>query len=496
MTLTTLLIRITIVAIIFTLLNVFVIKNTKSWLMSLFQNFTGVLFLFSGWVKAADPLGTAYKMEQYFDEFSYTFEPTWFGFMKPMFEYFSTISISFSVGMIIFEMVLGLMLLLGAWPKLTSWLFFGLVFFFTILTGFTYLTGYVQEGGNFFDFSTWGAYKKSNMKVTDCGCFGDFIKLEPKTSFFKDVFLLLPATYFVWKYGAMHQFFSKGVRTVILTVFGAGLLVYCMSNYVWNLPHADFRPFKVDADVAAIKQMEDDAAADVQIVAWELKNETTNEQVTLPTKEYFANLSKYSKDNGWKVTEQISTEPSIKPTKISAFEVTDFDGNDVSYEYLDSDNYQFMIVSHKAKYSTEKKSRVVQDSIYVNDTIMTPGTNDYVVAKTFDKIVERAEDYYSYNWDADFLQNYTLSIKPLADQVNNAGHKISIVTGGADQEVMLDFASQTGITADYYTADDILLKTIVRSNPGVVLWKNGKILDKWHINKLPTYSEIAKQHLQ
>jgi len=82
MTLTTLLIRITIVAIIFTLLNVFVIKNTKSWLMSLFQNFTGVLFLFSGWVKAADPLGTAYKMEQYFDEFSYTFEPTWFGFMK------------------------------------------------------------------------------------------------------------------------------------------------------------------------------------------------------------------------------------------------------------------------------------------------------------------------------------------------------------------------------------------------------------------------------
>jgi len=495
MTLTTLLTNITLVAIVFTLLNVFVFKNSKSWLMSFFQNFTGVLFLFSGWVKAADPLGTAYKMEQYFDEFSYTFEPTWFGFLKPMFEYFSTISISFSVVMIIFEMVLGAMLLLGARPRLTAWLFFGLVLFFTVLTGFTYLTGYVQDGGNFFDFSTWGQYKKSNMKVTDCGCFGDFIKLEPKTSFFKDVFLMIPAFYFVWRSKTMHQFFSKGIRTIVLSVFTIGLLVYCMSNYVWNLPHADFRPFKVNTDVAAVKELEDEAAANVQIVAWELKNEGSGEVVTLPTDQYFADLSTYSKDNGWKVMEQISTEPTIKPTKISAFEITDYDGNDVSYEYLDSDEYHFMIVSHKMKYDTEQKSRTVQDSIFTIDTLLTP-SGDSTIARSFDRLEERTEQYYDYLWDEKFVSRYTQSIKPLADAAVAAGHRISIVSGGADAQVMADFEAKTGIKAGYYTADDILLKTIVRSNPGIVLWKDGKILDKWHVNKLPSYTDIASEHIK
>lgn len=495
MTLTTLLTNITLVAIVFTLLNVFLFKNSKSWVMSFFQNFTGVLFLFSGWVKAADPLGTAYKMEQYFDEFSYTFEPTWFGFVKPMFEYFSTISISFSVVMIIFEMVLGAMLLLGARPKLTAWLFFLLVLFFTVLTGFTYLTGYVQDGGNFFDFSTWGAYKKTNMKVTDCGCFGDFIKLEPKTSFFKDVFLMIPAIYFVWRSKTMHQFFAKGTRTMILSIFTAALLIYCMSNYVWNLPHADFRPFKINTDVAAVKEMEDEAAANVQIVAWELKNQETEEVLTLPSAEYMANLSTYNKDNGWKVTEQITSEPSIKPTKISAFEVTDYEGNDVSYEYLDSEDYHFMIVSHKMKYDTEQKSRVVQDSIFAEDTMLTP-TGDSLLVKSFDKLVDRTEKYYAYQWDDDFLAKYMQSVKPLADAASAAGHKLTIVSGGADAEVMSDFETKTGIKVDYYTADDILLKTIVRSNPGIVLWKDGKILDKWHINKLPVYEDIASEHIR
>ena len=68
---------------------------------------------------------------------------------------------------------------------------FLLVAFFTVLTGFTYLTGFVPDGSNFFDFGSWvGVHNENNMKVKDCGCFGDFIKLKPKTSFLKDVFLL------------------------------------------------------------------------------------------------------------------------------------------------------------------------------------------------------------------------------------------------------------------------------------------------------------------
>ncbi|NNE14998.1 MAG: DoxX family membrane protein, partial [Saprospiraceae bacterium] len=156
-TLPTLLTNIGIVAIIITLIVGFVMKGHKSWLMTFLQNYCGVLFIFSGWVKAVDPLGTAYKMEQYFDEFYTTFEPTWFGFIAPIFPVFSKYAIWFSVFMIIFEIVLGIMLLIGAKPKITSWAFLILVAFFTVLTGFTYLTGYVPGDANFFQFGSWEA---------------------------------------------------------------------------------------------------------------------------------------------------------------------------------------------------------------------------------------------------------------------------------------------------------------------------------------------------
>ena len=188
MTLSTLLTNIGIVAIILTALVEWLFKARKDWITSLLQNFTGALFVFSGWVKAIDPLGTAYKMEQYFAEFEYTFQETWMSFIAPLFPWLSEFSVGFSVFMIVFEIVLGLMLLLGARPKLASWAFLLLVLFFTFLTGFTYLTGYVPQGVNFFEFGKWDAWVETNMKVTDCGCFGDFIKLKPKTSFLKDVF--------------------------------------------------------------------------------------------------------------------------------------------------------------------------------------------------------------------------------------------------------------------------------------------------------------------
>jgi uncharacterized membrane protein YphA (DoxX/SURF4 family) len=175
MTLGTLVLVVAIAAVLLTvLIGIFFKDDMNNWIVSLLQNFCGVLFIFSGWVKAVDPLGTAYKMEQYFAEFQGTFEDTTLSFMAPLFPTLSEYAIGFSVGMIVFEIILGLMLLLGSWPKVTAWAFFLLVLFFTFLTGFTYLTGYVPEGVNFFQFGKWGPYVETNMKVTDCGCFGDF----------------------------------------------------------------------------------------------------------------------------------------------------------------------------------------------------------------------------------------------------------------------------------------------------------------------------------
>ena len=135
-TLSGLLIGVGVAAILLTVITGLIFKDGhKSWLMTYLQNYTGALFIFSGLVKAVDPLGTAYKMEQYFSEFAYTFEPTWFGFLAPIFPWFSNYSVVFSVVMIVFEIVLGLMLVMGVKGKLTSWLFLGLVGFFTFLTG-------------------------------------------------------------------------------------------------------------------------------------------------------------------------------------------------------------------------------------------------------------------------------------------------------------------------------------------------------------------------
>lgn len=180
-------IYIAIAAVLLTIGMMYVMKNNKSVLMSFVQNFAGLLFIFSGWVKAVDPMGTAIKMEDYFAEFNAAFADSAFSFLAPMFPFFSQYSLAVAIFMIIFEIVLGVMLILGDRPKLTAWLFL-LVIFFTILTGYTYLTGFVPLDTTFFKFGNWTEFKATNMRVTDCGCFGDFIKLDPRVSFLRIFF--------------------------------------------------------------------------------------------------------------------------------------------------------------------------------------------------------------------------------------------------------------------------------------------------------------------
>jgi uncharacterized membrane protein YphA (DoxX/SURF4 family) len=206
--------------------------RTTNLLMSFLQHFTGVWFVCSGLVKAIDPIGTAYKMEDYFVQFELTFAGLNNAFkgLAPMFPWLTQFGNGFSIFMIVLEIVLGVMLVIGYLPKLTSWLFFLVVLFFTFLTGFTYLTGYVPAEANFFDFAQWGPYLKTQMRVTDCGCFGDFIKLDPRTSFFKDIFLMLPALYFVLFSGKMHVLFSQTMRLAITVGTLLVSLLLCIQN--------------------------------------------------------------------------------------------------------------------------------------------------------------------------------------------------------------------------------------------------------------------------
>lgn len=493
MTLTTLLIRVAIAAGLLTAGVGFGLKKQKSWLMSYLQNFCGALFIFSGYVKAVDPLGTSYKIVDYFTEFESTFSETAMSFIAPIFPMLSSVSVTFSVVMIIFEIVLGLALILGAWPKLTSWAFFLLVAFFTVLTGYTFLTGYVPQGVNFFEFGQWGEYVKTNMKVTDCGCFGDFIKLEPKTSFLKDVFLMIPAVYFLWKSEDMHQLFTAKTRNITLGVLSAGLLVYCMSNFMWDIPGQDFRPFKINTDVVEQKKIEAEIASSVKVEAYKLTNKKSGEVIELPYAQFLKEFKNYPKAD-W-TYDQIKTEPISEPTKISDYALSDEDGFDVTDSLLNYSGYSLMIVSYKLKGEGKSKTIMEKTPVYQSDTITTAEGEASVVQKLVgheDKEVSQT----TYTWDNRFANAYGEVVNPFAEAAEQAGVLVYGVAGGASNSMIDDFRHATQAAYPFYQADDILLKTIVRSNPGMVLWKDGKILKKWHYKKLPSWEEVKSEFIK
>ena len=495
MTLTTLLTNIGIVSIILTLVMVFALKNTKSPVLSLLQNFCGVLFVFSGWVKAVDPLGTAYKMKDYFGEFESLFDGTAMSFLAPLFPLMGEYVVAFSVIMIVFEIVLGLMLIMGHAPKFTSWAFLLLVLFFTVLTGFTFLTGYVPNDAHFFEFGKWAAHDENNMKVKDCGCFGDFIKLVPFTSFMKDVFLLIPAFIFLFASKKMHELFSTKIRRGIVLLSLIGITLYSFTNYVWDIPHADFRPFRKGVNVKNVMAIEQAAQAKVVITDWKMKHNETGEMITVSNADYMGKdpEKNYKKYKGvYTVTDQIRSKPELEPTKISDFLIEDKDGNDLTQDIIAHQGANLLIVNYKLKGDGVPSKRIVKDSLFTIDTV---SSDPLEVTRQFDKIVEREEEYMDYVWDKDYLKKHA-KLKPFTDAAKQAGLPVVMAIGGAVEMMIAAFDEDTGLDLTYGMADDILLKTIVRSNPGIVLFKDGVIIEKWHIKKLPSFESVKSQYLQ
>lgn len=492
MNLGSLLLLIGTIAIVLTLISSMVIRGKKNWILQFLQYFSGTLFIISGLVKAVDPLGTAYKMEQYFAEFESTFSATWMSWISPIFPFLSGHSAGFAIAMIVLEILLGIMLVLGTWKKLTAWAFFLLVVFFTILTGFTFLTGYVPSGGNFFDFSSWGPYTISNMRVTDCGCFGDFIKLEPRVSFYKDLVLLIPAVYFLFVYRSIYSLLSETYGRQITLGLGGLVLVFCLYSTFWNLPVVDFRPFREQVNLRAQKIAEEDAQANVEITGWLLKHKETGEVKTVPNEEYMANLTTYR--GTWEVVDQVKSEPAIPITKISDFEVSDQEGNDMTYDILDAEGYSFMIVSyHLPEESAEETTVILQDTIWATDTIIA--AQDTQIVRRIEQIDQQTLQVQNIQWDPSFLDVFREKINPLLDQAVNDQIKSYLITSFSSPETLADFQEDSGFGHTIYLADDILLKTIIRSNPGIVLMKDGVILKKWHYRHLPSYDQIRSEWL-
>ena len=167
----------------------------------------------------------------------------------------------------------------------------------------------------------------------------------------------------------MHGFFTDKKAGWLMAGSTAVLILYCMYNFIWNEPHIDFRPFKNGANIAAIRITRGQTQAEVKIVAFSIKDKKNRVKITeVGFDEYMKNAEKYGDDANFEVLEQIKTEASIPRTKVSEFEITDFDGVDFTDKYLANAKYHFMVISPKVKFSTESKKATVQDSIFMIDS--------------------------------------------------------------------------------------------------------------------------------
>lgn len=492
--LSTLLISFAVAGLIFTALTRLT-RRSENLLWTFLQHFCGVWFAFSGAVKAVDPIGTAYKMEEYFVEFESTFAGLT-NFMKglaPVFPWLAKSAVGFSTGMIVLEIALGVMLIVGWRRKLTAWLFFLVVAFFTLLTGFTFLAGFLPKSENFFDFAKWGPYLAAQMRVTDCGCFGDFIKLNPRTSFFKDVALMVPALMFLFRSRYMHQLWTPRVRNWAVGSVTAVSLLFCWYNTYWDLPVVDFRPFKKGANVRERRALEADAKIDV--IGWVLKNDSLGQTIKFmePEPGKTTYYKQYPKTAGWKVEDQIQTDwyveqngrrMPITKTKVSDFVVEDGSNGEVTEELLEEKGYSLMIVAFKLEGVKRTEVVTIQDTLWANDTLrigadsmrLQPRVAGFSTRTDTLRVIDPAMDY---------AFTFRNSVNPIAAAAAEAGWKVYAIASTPDAAWAPDFGQKIGAEYPFYKADDKLLKTITRSNPGLVVWKDGVIVDQLHWRHLP-----------
>lgn len=175
----------------------------------------GILFVYSGFVKLVDPIGSKIKFVEYFSKDVLNLE-----FLIPY-------ALPFAILLIVAELTLGVMLLVGYKPKLTVWSIFGITLIFLFLTWYSY----------------------TYNKVTDCGCFGDAIKLTPKATFYKNVVFMGFILILIKGIKNIKPFISTKIAT--LTSYAAVLVSFFVIYYVLNhLPIIDFRPYAVGTNIA------------------------------------------------------------------------------------------------------------------------------------------------------------------------------------------------------------------------------------------------------
>jgi uncharacterized membrane protein len=185
----------------------------------------GLLFIFSGLIKANDPLGLSYKMQEFFDVWGLSF--------------FNDYTLGLSLVMNLLEIVTGIALLIKYPYKQTLWVLLVLIVFFSFLTGYALFSG----------------------KIKTCGCFGDCIPLSPKTSFIKDIILFVSIVILLINHKKVKTNLHKawGILILLVGTFSVGYGQYYVLEH---LPFIDCLPYKVGKDIVEQMKLPSNAIAD------------------------------------------------------------------------------------------------------------------------------------------------------------------------------------------------------------------------------------------
>ena len=355
-----------------------------------------MVFIFSGFVKAVDPWGGAYKIQEYF-----------FAFKLSDLSLFS-IPLSFFQAAV--EFGVGVCLLIGIYRRFNDILALLIMLFMTPLT----------------------LYLAIANPVTDCGCFGDALVISNWQTFYKNIFLLAAAVVvFIW-YKSMTPFFSrKGYfwSSAWIYIFVIGVSFYCFRY----LPVIDFRPYKIGVNIPEKMIIPEGAKSDEYEYKFFYSKDGKVQEFT---------IENYPRgDSSWTFvnTEHRLIKKGYTPP-IHDFSITDLNRDEITDDILYNPSYTFLLIARK-------------------------------LGEAKDANVDKINDIYDFSIDNDY--------------------GFYAVTSSLDDEIQ-EWIENTGAEYPFCTADDTTLKTIIRSNPGLLLIKDGTIINKWPNTCLPDINKLNK----
>jgi uncharacterized membrane protein YphA (DoxX/SURF4 family) len=349
--------------------------------------FVGVLFILSGLIKLNDPVGFSFKLEEYFSPAVLDMP------------FFSPYALALAIFLVILEVVLGVLLLLGYQKRITLWSLLGMIVFFTFLT----------------------FYSAYFNKVTDCGCFGDAVKLTPWESFTKDVVLLVLILLLIAGRKYITPLFSDKISIGVLSVSLLACVLF-VNQVINHLPSVDFRPYKIGANIPEGMVVPPGAPKAVFEYAWTF--DVGGEETTIVTNGEYPTV-----DGEFIGVETEEIQKGYEPP-IHDFTIEE-NGEDRAAEFMAEPRLVMVVAYDLAKSNT-----------------------------------------------AAFPQ-----VKEITDLALSKGYRV-IGVSASNEALSGRFIEEFQLDFPFYFTDETTLKTIVRSNPGVLVLEKGTIVQKVHYNDL------------